>query len=147
MSYDLMVFDPTAAPRTRKEFMAWYALQTQWSEDHCYDDPKVSSAQLRSWFMEIIETYPAMNGPFASDDIDNEKLTDYSVGKDVIYACFAWSQMEPSFKAMATLAKKHGVGFFDVSADDGAIVFPGEFDSLAKLSTAGQRKKPWWQFW
>jgi len=43
MSYDLMVFDPTVAPRACKDFMAWYKQQTQWSEDHGYDDPKVST--------------------------------------------------------------------------------------------------------
>ncbi|WP_354624579.1 hypothetical protein [Psychromonas sp. MME2] len=25
MSYDLMVFDPTVAPKERKDFMKWYA--------------------------------------------------------------------------------------------------------------------------
>jgi hypothetical protein len=96
----------------------------------------------------MIEAFPAMNGPHASDDIDNERLTDYSVGKDVIYACFSWSQVDLAFQHMATLAKKCGVGFFDVSADDGAIVFPGEFDGFAKfVASAGQSKKPWWRFW
>ena len=140
MSYDLMVFEPTAAPRTRKEFMAWYGQQTEWSESHGYDDPTVSSALLRAWFKEMIEAFPAMNGPHASDDDDdNEQLTDYSVGKDVIYAAFSWSQVDPAFQHMATLAKKHGVGFFDVSADDGAIVFPGDFDGFTKLVEAASQ--------
>jgi hypothetical protein len=128
--------------------MAWYDQQTEWSEGHSYDDPAVSSHRLRAWFLEMIEIFPAMNGPYASDKIDDPRVTDYSVGKDVIYACFAWSQVDPAFKATATLAKKHGVGFFDVSADDGAIIFPGEFDSFAKLSAATEQpKKPWWRFW
>jgi hypothetical protein len=141
MSYDLMVFEPTAAPRARGDFMAWYEEQTEWSEPHGYDDPKVSSPSLRAWFMEMIETFPAMNGPHASDDFDDARVTDYSVGKDVIYACFAWSQVDPAFQAMATLAKKHGVGFFDVSADEDAIVFPGEFDTFAKLSSTAESLK------
>jgi len=148
MSYDLMVFEPTAAPRARKDFMLWYKQQTQWSEGHGYNDPKVSSKPLRAWFMEMIETFPAMNGPYASDDVDNEKVTDYSIGKDVIYAAFAWSLLDPAFKSMAALAKKHNVGFFDVSADEGAIVFPGEFDKFTKLSVAtDQGKKSWWRIW
>lgn len=30
MSYDLMVFEKTKAPATKKEFMAWYEKQTEW---------------------------------------------------------------------------------------------------------------------
>lgn len=128
MSYDLMVFEPTVAPRNRNEFMAWYDRQTEWSEDHSYDNPSVSSPKLRAWFLDMLETFPAMNGPYASGNFDDPKVTDYSVGRDVIYAAFAWSQAELAFKAMVTLASKHGVGFFDVSADDGAVIFPGDFD-------------------
>ena len=32
MSYDLMVFEISKAPKTKEEFMAWYEKQTQWSE-------------------------------------------------------------------------------------------------------------------
>ncbi|MGH9353867.1 MAG: hypothetical protein ACRD2G_17180 [Terriglobia bacterium] len=42
MSYDLMVFGPTVAPRERDAFMAWYHVQTAWGEPHGYDDPKVT---------------------------------------------------------------------------------------------------------
>ena len=137
MSYDLMVFEPTAAPRDRSGFLSWYDEQTQWAEGHGYDDPAVSSPLLRAWFLEMIESFPAMNGPYASGDIDDPKVTDYSVGKDVIYVAFAWSQVDPAFKTMAAVAKKHGLGFYDVSAEDGAIVFPGEFGNFSKLSAVG----------
>ena len=43
MSYDLMVFDPEAAPVDRHAFMEWYEAQAEWSEDHSYDDPSVST--------------------------------------------------------------------------------------------------------
>ena len=130
MSYDLMVFEPSAAPRARKDFMAWYKQQTQWSEPHGYNDPSVSTAPLREWFMEMISAFPAMNGPYASDDIDDPNVTDYSIGNHVIYAAFAWSRAEPAYQSMVALAKKHGVGFFDVSASEGAIVFPGDFERI-----------------
>lgn len=32
MSYDLMVFEKTKAPKTRKEFLEWYEKQTEWGE-------------------------------------------------------------------------------------------------------------------
>ena len=48
MSYDLMVFDPAAAPREREEFMQWYDAQTEWAEDHECDDPAVTTPALRA---------------------------------------------------------------------------------------------------
>ena len=88
MSYDLMVFESTAAPKERKDFMEWYAQQTEWTEDHSYQDHEVSTERLQAWFKEMIEYFPPMNGSLASGDIDNPKVTDYCIGKQVIYSAF-----------------------------------------------------------
>lgn len=119
-----MVFRPEEAPRTRAEFMNWYHLQTQWTEGHSYNDPVVTSDNLRSWFLEMIETFPAMNGPYAAEDLDDDSVTDYYIGKDVIYVTFAWSIAEKAYVVMKNAAEKHWVGFFDASANDGDILFP-----------------------
>jgi len=125
MSYDLMVFRPDVAPRTRPEFMSWYRDQTQWSEEHSYNDPTVTSENLKSWFIDMISSYPAMNGPYArEEDEDNDFVTDYSIGKDIIYVAFSWSLAEQAYEKMKSLAEKHKVGFFDASADEGDILFP-----------------------
>ena len=84
MSYDLMVFDPQAPPANREGFMAWYGQQTHWTEDHSYDSPDVCTPDLRAWFFEMMKEYPSMNGPHASEDVDNPKLTDYSIGRSAI---------------------------------------------------------------
>ena len=76
MSYDLMVFEPTAAPRERDAFLAWYRTQTSWSEPHGYNDPKVTSPRLSAWFEEMILTYAPMNGPLRSKNMDDPKVTD-----------------------------------------------------------------------
>jgi len=104
MSYDLAVFDLEAAPRDGAGFIEWYEAQTEWEEPHRYDDPAVSSPALRAWFLEIVQDFPAMNGPYASDDVDNPRVTDYSVGRALIYAAFAWSQTEPAYEAVFRLA-------------------------------------------
>src|SRR5579862_3553917 len=124
MSYDLMVFDPEAAPPSRDAFMTWYREQTQWKEEHGYNDPAVSTPKLRSWFEEMIKEFPPMNGPSRSEDVDNPKNTDYSVGRSVIYAAFAWSEAGSAHQTMHQLAKKHKVGFFDVSANNGGVWVP-----------------------
>ncbi len=33
MSYDLLVFEKTKAPRTRMEFMKWFEVETEWNEN------------------------------------------------------------------------------------------------------------------
>jgi len=140
MSYDLMVFEITVAPKSREEFMSWYGAQTEWSEDHSYQDHAVSSESLQNWFKEMIEYFPPMNGPLASDDVDNPKVTDHCIGKNVIYSAFAWSEEKDAYSKMRELAIKHSVGFFDASSDNGEILIPGD-------SPEEQKNKPWWKFW
>jgi hypothetical protein len=159
MSYDLMVFKKESAPKTRTDFMKWYKTQTEWSEEHSYDNPENTSTELRNWFLEMIISFPAMNGPYASDE-DNASVTDYSIGRNVIYAAFAWSVAEKAYETMLVLAEKHGVGFFDVSSENGDIYFPDKGKLIAienadnksqnlepEISSSGQESKPWWKFW
>ena len=84
MSYDLMVFEKSKAPKTKKDFMEWYFTQTQWSEAHDYNSVSVTSPCLRNWFMEMKNIFPQMNGEYAPDDESIEAdsdleahLTDY----------------------------------------------------------------------
>ncbi len=177
MSYDLMVFRKEAAPQTRDEFMKWFEKQTQWAENHSYNDPSVTSIELGNWFMEMIQTFPAMNGPFSihdEDDIDNDMITGYSIGTDSIYLDFRWSVVELAYETVFKFAAKHEVGFFDVSSDEGDIFFPenGELKAIDRKTTkmdkdpdnyivyhtvktddgivkysTVHKNKLWWQFW
>jgi hypothetical protein len=143
MSYDLMVFDPDAAPSGRKDFMDWYFRQTKWTEEHGYNDSNVPTLALQSWYSEMISEYPNMNGPGVSDDDDSPKFTDYSLGKTMIYAAFAWSECKAAYSTMFKLAGKHKVGFFDVSATNGEVWVPASSGKYVCIH--GGRK--WWQFW
>src|ERR1700689_2252892 len=124
MSYDLLVFDPEAPPRDRAGFMQWYHALVQWDEDHDYNDPGATTELLRSWFMELIAEFPPMNGPLATDDYDRAKTTDYTICRQAIYLAFAWSTLDDAYRATFSLARKHRLGFFDVSADDGQVWLP-----------------------
>ena len=123
-----MVFEPSAAPREREAFLAWYKAQTEWPETHGYNDPSVASPKLRGWYDAITKLFPNMNGPGVSDDDVSARHSDYSIGSDVIYAAFAWSEAEQAYDAVRRLAVEHEVGFYDVSGDegDGEIHFPGD---------------------
>lgn len=149
MSYDAMVFDPEVAPRKKSEFLKWYKVQTEWTEGHSYDDPEISTPALREWFMDMIKTFPAMNGPYAKEDADDPHVTDYSVGTSVIYAGFAWSLADEAYKSMFAMAKKHGVGFFNASGSDDEIYFPlnGELVTLKQMNASNVGSKPKWKFW
>src|SRR6202522_3223646 len=124
MSFDLTVFEPNAPPSDRAGFLHWFDQQAEWSEEHGYNDPDVCSPALRSWFDEMRQTYPPMNGPFASDDYDNPKVSDYCIGRTIIYVGFAWSQAKDAYALMFNLARKHRVGFYYTSADDGEVWMP-----------------------
>ena len=127
MSYDLVVFEKSIVPASKAEFLEWYEEQVEWKEDHDYDSIEVSSSKLKCWFLDMIKLFPPMNGDFDMDDaLENDqelesRFTDYSIGKNLIYAGFAWSQAETAYNTMLMLALKHDVGFFDVSGT-GAII-------------------------
>jgi hypothetical protein len=71
----------------------------------------------------MIKEFPSLNGPYASED-ESDRLTDYCIGQNVIYAAFAWSMVQEAYSTMLRLAEKHQVGFFDVSSDSGDILVP-----------------------
>ena len=123
MSYDLMVFKPEAVPVERETFMNWYRIQTSWKETHGYNNPGVTDIKLQNWFMEMIQHFPAMNGPYANDE-ENQIKADYTIGENFIYITFPWVVAEKAYSLTKRIALKHNVGFFDVSADEGDIIFP-----------------------
>lgn len=124
MSYDLMVFEPLVPPRDREGFMAWFREQTSWSEGHDYNDPANTSPGLRAWFIDMTKGFPAMNGPYASKDYYNNRVSDYSHGRSIIYVAFAWSEAEAAYRTTFDLAKKHKLGFYDASGDRGEVWMP-----------------------
>lgn len=120
MSFDLAVFEQTAAPNTYEDFLPWLEQQCQWEEERDYNDVQGTSPNLSAWFMEMKENFPALNGPFALSDEEafgdastENHLTDYSIGSALIYGAFGWSVAEEAAQKAAELAEKHGVGFFD----------------------------------
>jgi hypothetical protein len=121
-----MVFEANTAPASHVQFMDWYEQQTQWAEGHSYDDPAVSTVKLRAWFMEIIKSFPPLNGPLSQDDLpeDEASATDYSVGKSAIYCAFAWPKAELAYETVFELAQKHSVGFFNVSSGNEEVWLP-----------------------
>lgn len=124
MSYDLMVFDADAAPRDRDDFLDWYDERSEWEAPHGYDDPGICTPALRAWFLDIIEAFPPLNGPYAKDSPDDARASDYTLDSELIYIAFAWSLAEQAYDTVFALAGKHGVGFFDASGSTAAVWLP-----------------------
>ena len=123
-----MVFEPEAVPAEHDEFLEWYSRQTKWSEDHGYDDPANTSEHLRGWFHDMVQMFPPMNKPISLDDrpVDENSSTDYAIGRDFIYASFAWSKSEAAYMTVARLAEKHRLGLFNVSSTGEEVWLPAE---------------------
>lgn len=135
MSYDLMVFDLSVAPEDPAKFVDWFREQARWAEGHSYDDPAVTSPELRRWFMSMIPALPAMNGPFRASSAEDANVTDYCIGRHVIYAAFSWSVARLAYDECLRLAQECGVGFFDVSGPNGGQWRPNEEGIYEEVGT------------
>lgn len=120
MSFDLMVFEKTKAPNFFEDFLNWASEQTEWKEERDYDSIEGTSPRLAAWFMEMKDTFSPLNGPYSPSDEEisesrevEGRLTDYSIGSDIVYAAFGWSAADEACELAVKLAEKHGVGFFN----------------------------------
>jgi hypothetical protein len=139
MSYDLMVFEPEVAPKKHAAFMAWYFKLVEWN-DEPYNDPTRTTERLRLWVRDMQRTFPDMNTPEAEVvPIDDDGvLSDYTIGRDFVYAGFAWSKAIAAAAEAERLAKLHGVGFFDVSSNGEEVYLPVN----GRLELAHQKVAP-----
>ena len=151
MSYDLLVFNPDVAPRDRDAFMLWYRELVKWGEQRDYSQISGASGNLPDFYERISCHYKPMNGPNAyvfkaapapsptrslwakiigSTQVaqphqahwNEELLTDYSIAEHAIYMSFSWSINAEAYSSVVSDAIATGVGFFDVSAQNGDIL-------------------------
>lgn len=128
MSYDVMVFEGSKAPRTKEEFLEWYDKQTQWGEGHGYDDISVASPKLQSFYKALLESYKTLEECDGSEE-DGRCLLSSAIGRDIIYLCFPRGTDIDYYEEIMDLADDYGVGFYDASGGcevvfaDGEIIF------------------------
>jgi hypothetical protein len=122
--------------------MKWFEEFTEWNEDGDCNEPTGTSDPLRAWFMDMIKEFPAMNGSFATDDYDSPKITGYSIYRDAIYTDFRWTEIDDAYRTTFSLAKKHRLGFFDVSANDGQVWLPDDGEGYAVVHGSGSSIDP-----
>ncbi|MBO2012920.1 hypothetical protein [Hymenobacter negativus] len=122
MSYDLMVFAKDSAPRNRADFLEWFDCQLEGEDD---GEITSDSPAMLAWHQEMVAAFPDMD-TVEEEEIANGRCGEYSIFTGAIYVSFAWSQASVAYETMRSLAAKHGVGFFNVSAEDGEIIIPGD---------------------
>jgi hypothetical protein len=138
MSYDILVFDPAHAPKEREAFLQWWDAQAEWSEPHPYNDPAFTTPSLRAWFMEMIERFPPLGGPYAA--LRDQRAAGYSIGYHVIYVAIS-SDKQATHERAYELAGKHRLGFFEASSPDGEIWLPGDGDELVLASKHDEQRR------
>lgn len=126
MSYDLLVFEPAAVPVEPAAFQAWYDAFTRWDGAWDYNDPALCSAALQRWEAGMRRRFWALNGPYASRTgpwFRPSDSVDLACAPNAIYAGFAWNRADVARESALALAKRHGLGFYDISGD-GAVWRP-----------------------
>jgi hypothetical protein len=89
---------------------------------------------------EMRRMFPDMNTPEAEIHLQDDEgvLADYTIGRQFVYAGFAWSKAVAAAGEAERLAKLHGVGFFDVSSNGEEVWLPAN----GTLELAHQKKRP-----
>lgn len=116
-----MVFAPDAAPKKRPAFLDWYEEQTEWEEDHGYDDPAVATPALQAFHAGLAAVFP----PVPPGEDEPQSGTEYTIARGLIYLSFLdWDRIDQAHETVFALAAKHGLGFFDVSSDLAEVWLP-----------------------
>ncbi|MDH6284626.1 hypothetical protein [Prescottella agglutinans] len=120
MSYDIAAFDPAAT--TDSDFLRWYELQCEETEDHDYRDVAVTTPELRAFFLALSEVFPPLDDiddatyeQLAADPNFQGGLTSHTIGATMIYACFSWAVADRAREVFCDLAAEHKVAVALVS--------------------------------
>lgn len=128
MSYDILIFEPDAV--TDEGFPQWWDRVSQWEEPRHYDSIERATPAIRSFYRDLVRTFPPFNGPDAlSDDEVDARLAqglpvaDYTIGADYIYISVGWSDANALVKIVGQMAWTQRLAVAYVS-EDSSIVRP-----------------------
>ena len=122
MSYDILIFDPDAV--TDEDFPRWWDRVSQWEEPHHYDSIERATPAIRSFYRDLVRTFPPFNGPDALSDEELEEredkglpVADYTIGADYIYISVGWSDANALVKIVGQMAWTQRLAVAYVSED------------------------------
>lgn len=128
MSYDLVVFEPGAAPVDRNGFLAWYTEVARLGDGTLACNSAATAPILQAWYRDMIKAFPALIGPDAPAvrERDDERIAEYRFGPNAIFASFQWEVSRKVQLQALRLARSHGVGLFDACGATCAVWAPTE---------------------
>jgi len=122
MSYDILTFEPDVV--TDEGFPQWWDRVSQWEEPRHYDSIERATPAIRSFYRDLVRTFPPFNGPDAlSDDEVDVRLAqgvpvaDYTIGADYIYIGVGWSDANALVKIVGQMAWTQRLAVAYVSED------------------------------
>lgn len=122
MSYAILIFEPDAV--TDEGFPQWWDRVSRWEEPHHYDSIERATPAIRSFYRDLVRTFPPFNGPDAlSDDEVDARLAqglpvaDYTIGADYIYVGVGWSDANALVKIVGQMAWTQRLAVAYVSED------------------------------
>ena len=110
MSYDILIFEPDSA--TDEDFPQWWEqVVSQCGEPYDFSTIDGSTPAIRSFYRDIIRTFPPINGPDALTEEELEEreaeglpVADYTIGADYIYVSVGWSDADTLVKIAGQMA-------------------------------------------
>ena len=110
MSYDILIFEPDSA--TDEDFPQWWEqVVSQWGEPYDFSTIDGSTPAIRSFYRDMIRTFPPINGPDALTEEELEEreaeglpVADYTIGADYIYVSVGWSDADTLVKIAGQMA-------------------------------------------
>ena len=128
MSYDILIFEPAAV--SDEEFPQWWEQVSRWEEPRDYDTTEGSTPAIRSFYRDLIRSFPPFNGPDALSEEELEEREDkglpvaeYTIGADHIYISVGWSDANALVKIVGQMYWTQRLAVAYVS-DDSSIVRP-----------------------
>ena len=122
MSYDILIFEPGAV--TDEGFPQWWDRVSQWEEPRHYDSIERATPAIRSFYRDLVRTFPPFNGPDALSDAELEEreeqglpVADYTIGADYIYIGVGWSDANALVKIVGQMAWTQRLAVAYVSED------------------------------
>lgn len=120
MSYDLLVFEPGAAPDDRLAFMAWFSQVVRLRDGHLRTDPERTAPALRNWYEGMTQAFPPIGSDRAGRiEMQEDQLNaDYRFSEQAVFARFEWKVSRKAYHLGMKLARMYGLGFFDASGEN-----------------------------
>ena len=115
-----------------RTFPSGWDRVSQLGEPRHYDSIERATPAIRSFYRDLVRTFPPFNGPGALSDEEVDArlaqglpVADYTIGEDLVYVGVSWSAADALVTTVSELAWTHRLAVAYVS-DDGAIVRPPE---------------------